>query len=758
VAVQRAEGEALQSFWSRTFSRREFLKGGGAMVVGFSLAGPLLSLIDAGTAEAANAQVSVPADVTKTPAVDAWLAIQANGDIVIYQSKVEIGAGETTAIAQIAADELYVPLSRIIMHRVDTSVTPWDAGTFGSQSVQGGGASVRLAAATARQALLAMAAQKFNTTIDKLTIRDGVIYGPGGKVSYAELVGGKKIGLQIDPQAPLRDPKTYAVVGQPIPRVDLPQKLTGANGPYQYVVNVRVPGMLHARILRPPAFGATISSMDTSAIEKMPGVVAVIPLTFGPGMQGWNAVWQMPQGQCVAVLAKTEGQAIAALSALEKVVKWQGGGGLPSLQSTEGTADYMVSLSPVRTATEGAVVGDAASAIAQAPLRLSARYATPYQTNGPIGPGCAVADVKPNGATVWSGSQVPFSVQQAVAAATGLPPEKVRVLQYDASGSYGRGNLDDAAVEAAILSQKVGRPVRVQWMRQEEFVWSTCRTPLVFQLQGGVDTQGNLLGWQSEVWSDTHIVNTGALFGATYGGGVLPPYSGAHSTTVHYVRSALRKGAMRGLGSWATVFAHEGFIDELAFLAGQDPVEFRLKNLNDPRAVAVIQEAAKLAGWKPHTRPRANGTGQGISFLFDQRGTYVAEIATVSVDRSSGRVQVKSVAVAHDCGLIINPDGLRNQIEGGVIQGTSWTLKEMLRFNASTVTSRDWLTYPILRFSEVPDVQISLINRPDQPASGAGEPASMAIGAAIGNAFFDATGVRMRATPFTPDRVKLALG
>jgi CO/xanthine dehydrogenase Mo-binding subunit len=346
-----------------------------------------------------------------------------------------------------------------------------------------------------------------------------------------------------------------------------------------------------------------------------------------------------------------------------------------------------------------------------------------------------------------------------VAAVLGLSPAQVTVIEFAAPGSYGRGNLDNPAIEAALLSQKVGRPVRVQWMRQEEFIWSTQKTAEAFHFQGGVDSQGKLLGWQSEVWSDTHIVNTGAFFGATYGGGVLPIYAAPHKTEVHYVQTALRKGAMRGLGAWPTVFAHEGFVDELAFLSGTDPVAFRLQNLTDPRGIAVIQEAARLAGWTSHTKPRANGVGQGISFLADMAaGTYIAEIATVQVDTKTGQVAVQKVAAVQDCGLVINPNGVRNQVEGGILQGTSWTLHEQLKFNRQTVTSVDWLSYPILRYAEVPTVDVKLIDRPDLPASGVGEPSSMAIGAAIGNAFFDATGVRMRATPFTPERVKMYLG
>ncbi|MCL6595106.1 MAG: molybdopterin-dependent oxidoreductase [Firmicutes bacterium] len=503
--------------------------------------------------------------------MDAWLAVRPDNTVEIYPSKVEIGGGETKAIAQIAGEELDLPLSRVVMHRVQTSVTPWDAGTFGSQSVSSGGAAVRVIAATARQALPIVAAARLHASgLGELAVHDGVMRGPGGAVTYGQLIGGQRFGVNVNPAAPRKRPAAYTVVGQPVPRFDLPRKLTGADGPHPYLVKVRLPGMLHARILRPPAFGATVVCADTAAVERMPGVVAVVPLAFGPGMKGWNAVWNMAEGEFLAVVAESEGQAIEALNALAARVTWSRSATLPTRRTTEETADDMLTLPTVRSVVHGPV-GDPAAAIAGAPLKATHHYATPYQTNAPIVPDVALADVRGSErATVYSGAQVPFSVQAAVAAVTGIPADKVDVVVYAASGSDGRGNLDDPAVEAAILSQTLGRPVRVQWTRQEEFVWSTCRTPLAFRFQGGVDRSGRLLGWQSVVWSDTHIVDPGALSGATYGG-VLPIYEALRQTTEHYVQSALRKGAMRGLGAWATVFAHEGFIDEFAYLSGGLP-------------------------------------------------------------------------------------------------------------------------------------------------------------------------------------------
>lgn len=761
MAFEEEDPRKALSFLRREMSRAEFLKGGGALIVGFSFAGALVGSLGS-TALAASSSSSSSAskapaltgDLATTPELDAWLAVRPNNTVEIYQSKVELGEGEITAIQQIAADELYLSFDNAIMHRTETLVTPYDSGTYGSNAVSTGGPPVRQAAATARQVLLAMAAEKLGVSASSLTIQNGVISGGGKSVSYGDLIGGKLFNMKVSPTAPLKPVADYTIVGQPIPRIDLVQKLTGADGPHQYLVNKRVPNMLQARMMRPPAFGATITSMDTSKVEKMPGVVAIVPLDFSPKMQGWDKAWAMPEGQFVGVVAETEYQALDALAALEAATTWSQSATLPAIKTTEDSADYLLSLKPAQTKIEPQKAGDPASVIASASKTLTAHYATPYLTNAPIGPGNAIADVTADGVTVWSGSQVPFSVQTAVAAVLGIEPSKVNVVQYDSPGSYGRGNLDDPAIEAVLLSQKVGRPVRVQWMRQEEFIWSTQKTPMAFHLSGAVSDSGQLLAWQSEVWSDTHLASVGFFGGATYFGGVLPIYNSAHQTEVHYVQTALRKGAMRGLGAYPTVFAHESFVDELAFLAGVDPVEFRLKNLSDPRGIAVIEAAAKLGGWTSHTKARAQGVGQGVSFLADMSaGTYVCLVATVAVNTKTGQVSVQKVAAAHDCGLMVNPNGVLNQIQGGILQGTSWTLHEQLQFNTQTVTSVDWISYPILRYEEVPEIEATLINRPELPASGVGEPTSMAIGAALANAFYDATGVRMRATPFTPERV-----
>jgi nicotinate dehydrogenase subunit B len=738
-------------------ARRDFLKGAGILVVGFSMAGTALSALS-GTASAASGP-AVPSDTQTAPELDSWLAVHRDGSVEIYQSKRELGTGVATAITQIAAEELSLPVSAVDLHTVDTLVTPPDGGTVGSASVSDGGASVRLAAATAYQALLVMAAKRFATDVSGLAAADGVIRGPDGrKVSYGDLVAGRRFHMKVDVSVPVKSYKRYKVVGTSVPRLDLPTKLTGApGGTYEYLVNMRVPGMVHARFMRPPSYGARIVSMKTAAVKKMPGVVDVIELDFGPSMRGWSTGFQKNEGLFVAVLAHTEQQALDALTTLEADTKWTEASNLPNVNTAEAQGLYAKSLKPVVSDVEGAAFGDVPAVLKGAAKTVRQSYYTPWQINAPIGPSVAVADVGADRAVVYSATQDPFGSQATIAACLGMKNSQVALITYDGSGNYGRTGNDDVGLEAALLSQRTGRPVRVQWMRHEEFQWSPSRTPMAFDIQGGVDASGKILAWQSTVWSDSHV--SGGFFGATYGGAILPPYEvKARKTEVHYVKTALRVSNMRGLGAYATIFSHESLIDELAHAAEKDPLEFRLDNLTDPRAKAVLEVAAKSFGYEPHVGPRGNGHGVGVSLTVDAAaGTYVGYIAEVRVDKATGQVTVPRISVAHDCGLMVNPNGVENQVQGGVIQSLSWSLHEMLTMNAHTVTSIDWVTYPILHFHEVPEVKITLIDRPELGTKGVGEPASMGVGALVGNGIFDATGVRLRTTPFTPDVVKAAL-
>jgi len=746
-------------------TRAQFLKGAGALVVGISVVGSTLASLT-GTAAAASSGTAPsapppPLGVATTPNLSGWIVVNADGSVDLIQGKRELGTGVATGLVQIAAEELYLPVASVKFQTVNTLTSPNQGGTDGSTTISAGGPAVRVAAATAYQTLLAMAAKQLGVTTAQLSAKNGTFTGPSGQtVTFASLIGGQQFSVPVNTSVEVKPWQQYTVVGTSVPRLDLPTKFTGApGGVFEYTTNIRVPGMLHARFMRPPAYGATIVSSNIDAVKKLPGVHDVITLNYGPQMKGWQAAWTMNQGQFVAVVADTEGHALSALATLKAGTTWTNASTLPGADTTEAQGAYIKGLTPVKTVVEGAAFGDVATTVAGAAKSLQASYLTPWHVNGPIGPSVALADVTASKATIYSVTQNPYGVQAGIAAALGMQPSQVDIITYDGSGQYGRTGSADADLEAALLSQQIGRPVRVQWMRAEEFQWGPVRTPMTFDMTGGVDANGNLLAWGSNIYSDSHLGAVGFMFGATYGGAILPPYNvKAQKANVNYVKTALRVTNMRTLGAFQTVSAHEAFIDELAYLAGVDPLTFRLNNLTNERAINVLEAAADKFGYKPHTGPRGNGTGVGVALVVDARAqTYVAHIAEVNVDKKTGQVSVSRVSVAHDCGLMVNPDAVLNQVQGGTIQSLSWTLHEMLPQNKQIVTAVDWFTYPILRYPEVPQIDVTLINRPSMGTSGVGEPASMGMGAVISNGVYDATGVRMRAMPFTPARVLAAL-
>ncbi len=498
------------------------------------------------------------------------------------------------------------------------------------------------------------------------------------------------------------------------------------------------------------------------------------PPTCIPGRRRLGRAGEADQGNFLGVVAEREEQAI--LAARELKARWQEPAGLPEMKDLYETLRKTPS-----TATVLVNVGDVEDAAPNLDKSLHATYHYPFQMHASIGPSCAVPDVSNGQATIWSGTQGPYPLRDALAQLLGLSPANVRVIYVEASGCYGHNGADDAAADAALLSQALGKPVRVQWMRHDEHGWEPFGPAMVMEVRGGLDAQGNVVAWDYAVWSPTHV---GRPFGGQAGTLLAGQLVGApraktlflggernakhtyvfkndrvvlHSLTA----SPLRPSALRGLGGLPNTFANESFMDELAAAAGVDPTEFRLRHLTDPRAIAVLQTVAQRASWKSRPSPQAGAgesalaTGWGLAFVqYETENAYVATVAEVEVNRTSGEVRVKRVVLAHDCGLIINPDGLKNQIEGNAIQATSRALKEEVKFSRSGVTSLDWSSYPILTFPEVPEeVDITLLNRPDMPALGAGEPASCPIPAAIANAIFDATGARVRAMPFTPDRV-----
>src|SRR5262245_14443835 len=678
--------------------------------------------------------------------------------VSVMTGKVELGTGVSTALRQIVAEELDFPFEKIEWIQGDTANTVDQAPTFGSQTIKRGGGQLRQAAAEAKATLLSLASARLGVPTEQLTVAHGVISDPGNpkkKVSYANLIGGQRFNRDVTGKLRPKSTTAYNIVGKPVRRVDVPFKVTGA---HTYMQDLRIPGMLHGRPVRPPAFGAKLITVDESSVKDVPGLVKVVV-----------------KGNFAGVVCEREEQAIRAARNLK--VAWGDSQILPPMSEL-----YAALRKIPGNDREPAKTGDAEGALASAAKTFNATYQWPFQLHASIGPSCGLAHVKDDGVTIWSGTQGAHQLRPTIAQLLGISPADVRVVFVEASGCYGHNGADDAAADAALLSQAIGKPVRVQWMRHDEHGWEPLGPAMVMEVRGGLDSQGNVVAWDYQTWTPTHSSRPNSSAGSLLAGSLAempagkPNQPGAdrnanhtynfqnNRVLVHWLNSSpIRASALRGLGSPQNTFANESFIDELATGAGVDPMEFRLRHLNDPRAKAVLEAAAKQAGWASRPSPQKGGpgettsSGRGVAFVqYDRTEAYVAAVAEVEVNQADGQVRVKRVVVAHDCGLIINPDGLRNQIEGNVIQATSRTLKEEVKFDPSMVTSLDWTSYSILRFSEIPEVVVELINGPDHPAVGAGEATTSAIPAAIANAIFDATGARLRTIPFTPDRVKAA--
>ncbi len=735
-------------------TRRTFLKTGGAVVVAMSV-GP-------GRAGRIAAQTTATADrflgkTVATDAVDGFLAIHADGTVTLFSGKVDLGTGARAALRQMAAEELDVPLDRITMIEGDTALTPDQGSTAGSYGVARGGMQIRRAAATARQALLDRAAQRLGRPVSDLEVTDGVIrpMGGGTGVTYADLVGDQRLNLPVNEKAPLRNPGKFRVIGKPARRSDVPGKVTGRHG---FVHDFSIPGMLHGRAIRPPAIGATLVSVDDSSVAAIPGVRVV------------------RIGSFLGVCAEREWDAVRAARQLKAV--WSSGKGLPDQPRL--FSDIRAA-APVRDETL-ATRGDPAAAFAAGGRSLSATYEWPIQSHASMGPSCAVADIRPDRATLWTGSQATHRFRMTFARLLGLPQDRVRLIYLDGSGCYGMNGHEDAAADAALMSRAVGRPVRVQWSREDEHGWDPKGPPHLLDIRAVVNDQGEVVAWNSEAWLPAptpNLPNVPLLapeaagiaqpMGISTGlihQNVDPPYQFPNMRAViHWIRDTpLRTSNLRAPGKVANSFAVESFTDELAQLVGADPVEFRLRYVKDPRGIEVIRRAAARFGWTPRPRPRAADptatvlTGRGFAYVhYKHNETYVAAAAEVEVERQTGRIRVTRLACAQDCGLIVNPDCVRGQVEGCLLQGISRTLFEAVACDRSRVTSVDWATYPVLAFSDVPAMEIDLIDRPTEPPIGVGEAAGTPVPGAIASAVFDATGVRLRAAPFRPDRVQAAL-
>jgi CO/xanthine dehydrogenase Mo-binding subunit len=725
-------------------TRREFLQAGGALVIGLSLPRHGAAQVVAGAERAIGKTLD-------TGEVDGFLAVHPDSTVTIYCGKVDLGQGLRIAIRQMAAEELGIGVDTIALVEGDTALTPDQGPTGGSSGTMRGGVQIRQAAATAREALITLAAERAGKATSELECVGGSVRpkAGGAGVRIGELIGDKRFAMKIDAKAPLKDPRTYTVVGKPLPRPDVPAKVTGR---HVFVHDFAVDGMLHGRAIRPPSVGAKLIDVDADSIKNISGarVVRIGSFLGVVAADEWDAV-------VAAQTLKAQWSDAATLIGSAAVREWLRTGPFES-------EEFIVRK------------GDARAALAAAPQRLRGEYYWPMQTHGSMGPSCAVADVRADRATVWTASQATHKYREAYATMLGLPQNAVRLIYLDGAGCYGMNGHDDAAADAILLSRAVGKPVRVQWSRADEHGFDPKGPPQLLAIESALDADGRIAAWKTDMWlpkATANLPNVPLL--APEAAGIAQPlgistglisqngaptYAAAHQEVqVHWHKtSPLRPSNIRAPGKVANCFAVESMADELAAAAGRDAYEWRLAGLSDPRAIEVLKRAAALIGWKARPSPGPGGMGRGIAFVhYKNNETYVAMALEAEVDRATGAIRVHRVACAHDCGLIVNSDALRQQVEGCILQTLSRTLYEEVAFDRARVTSVDWASYPILRFPEVPDVMIDLVSRPTEPILGAGEAATTPVPAALANAVFDATGRRLRTVPFTRERVKAAL-
>ena len=776
--------DALASLEKAGYSRRGFLKSAGFLVVGFGMAGKKL---------AAQSPIN-PSGTVDATQVDSWLAIGADESVTAYSGKCEFGQGFSTVQVQLVAEELFVPVSRVRLIFCDTGTTPDQGVTSGSQShiAEFGPGGLRQALDTARDALFQLASQQLDVPVSQLSVKDGVLWATGGdptyKVSYGQLVQGKRFNLTLNTKTVPKDPSQYTVLGRSVPRIDIPAKATGQ---FQYVQNVRVPGMLHGKVVRPPVLGAHVVSVDKSTVAGLPGNVQVVV-----------------KNDFVGVVADTEWHAIQAAGALS--VMWSNGDTLPD-QTTLYTSMTQQPSADSLTVDSG----DTAAMLKSATSTVTAQYLHPFQMHGPIASSCAVADVQGGSgakaaAKIWSATQGVYPQRDSVAMVLGIPAANVRVIFVEGSGCYGLNGNDSVSYDAALLSQAVGAPVRVQYTRRDEHTSGadSYGPAQVMNLAAGLDSSGQIVVWTYEGWTmskgnrpnatNPGNIVSGALAGFTTPalapGPASPPktFGNNGNTACNYITGVVGSNPAGGTGNVASqrvlthtvaspfftgplrspnrlqnTFANECFMDELAFAAHADPVQYRLRHLSDPRLIAVVKAVADAANWV--TRPSPSGgnsrtgvaVGRGIScVLYEGNNGYCALVAEVSVDQSTGAVTVTRLTASQDSGPVSNPDGLRNQMEGGAMQGMSRALFEEVKWNSAYgfVNSGDWRTYPVYQWGmPIPEIRTVLLDPQNVPKLGAGECTITTVGSAIGNAIFDAIGVRLRQIPFTPARVLAAL-
>jgi len=728
-------------------SRRRFLAAGGALTLSFAL-------------PAGAAPGELPKSLDKTPWLDAWIRIDADERITVFTGKAELGQGIKTALLQVAADELRVGVQRLQLVTADTERAPDEGLTAGSNSMKDSGAALRHAAGQVRARLGELAAARLAVPAASLTLKDGAFVAPGGKrATFGQLVSGQQLHVRATPMPAPPAPGPKTAIGKSVPRVDIPAKVTGGSA---YVQDLRLPRMVHARVVRPPSQAARLIDVDTAPVMRLPGVLKVVR-----------------DGRFLAVIADGEYRAVKAALALARATRWDTPASLPAQLDVAAL---------VRAQPSEALPILARGAPVQAGRTLRATYTRAFQLHGSIGPSCAVAQLVDGRYTVWTHSQGVFPLRGALAELLGIKEDTIHCIHVEGSGCYGHNGADDAAADAALLARALpGRPVRVQWMREEEHGWEPIGPAMVAQVAATLDATGRIIDWQYEVWTPSHNTRPGKagnLLAATHlarpfappvpkpspqpeGSGdrnAIPYYVLPNARVTHHFQptSILRTSALRSLGAYCNVFTIESFMDELARAANADPVAFRLRHLEDARARDVVKLAASKFGWdqyQPHQpHQRTARRGRGFAFArYKNLAAYCALALEVEVALETGLVRITRAACAVDCGEIVNPDGVRNQIEGGIVQAASWTLLEKVRFDAQHVLSVDWASYPILRFAQAPgQLDVHLIDRPGQPFLGTGEAAQGPAAAAIANAVFDACGLRMRDLPLDRARMRRA--
>ena len=699
---------------------------------------------------------SLPPSLARNTRLDRWVAVRPDGVIEIRTGKVEIGQGIISALAQIAAEELDVDYARIRMIPADTVRSPNEGVTAGSRSTVESGSALRQACAEVRRAFLDAAALRLGVGIDELFVRDGTIHRRASNESatYWELSGTVDLARDADGRAAPKRADQLTVVGKYLPRIDLPGKVIGSD---VYVHDLELPDMLHGRVLRPPSYRATLQEFDSRHIEAMPGVRAVAR-----------------NGRFIGVVAEREEQAVAAVAALVKHVRWNEAADLPDVDEL---ATYLRSL-PAKLM----VLSEKGTSLEAGAQTLSATYSRPFLAHGSVGPSCAVARSQGGAIEIWSQSQSIYPTRKDIATTLGIAADAITVHHIQGAGCYGHNGADDAALDAVLLARAVeGHPVRLQWSHEDELAWSPYGPAMVVAMSGSIDGSGRIVDWRHEMWSNPHIARPGlqespSLLAAWHldppfaqppgidalpGGkpasqrNAIPIYDFHNQSVVHHVldRLPVRTGTLRAIGGFINTFAIECFMDELAHSVGIDPVDLRVRHLSDERAIAVIREVRERSGlaWKRQSGSR----GMGLGFArYSNEASYAAVVVEVDVGET---IKVLRAVATVDCGRTINPDGVANQVEGGIVQAVSWVLKEQVRFDRSRITTRNWDDYPILRFSEAPPVEVTIIDRPDQPSLGIGEAVAGPTAAAIANAVFDAIGVRVRDLPLTRERMMVAI-